>query len=454
MKISELKTILESNQQRYLRELAELIAFKSVANNPENHPSCLACAKWLETHLSAIGFKTELLPTDGQPIVYAELIKDKALPTVLVYGHYDVQPADLSDGWDHDPFNMKIKGDDFFARGAGDNKGQTFYIIKAAEELIKADALSVNLKFMIEGEEEIGSPNTITALPKYADKLSADSLLICDDLMFSPAQPVISIGMRGIFALNIKLTGPSNDLHSGLFGGLLKNPAAEISKLVASLFNADGSIAVAGYYDNVSAVSDEDQKLIDSLPAKPEQAKLIGMPIAGTEKDFAPLESNLFRPTIEINGIQSGYNGPGSKSVIPAEAIANISCRTVHGQDSDRLLKLIQEHLKQHCPEDLKLEFTFEEPGCPGFKSSPNGPLAAKAKEVLDSLFPNETIFYSSPATIPIIPHLHKEIASDIVVTGFGHEDDAWHGLNEKFSVSRFRNGFVFTGKLLGGGVN
>ncbi len=445
-KISDLKNIFQANKSTYLTELSEYISFKSVSADPAFIEDCNYCAKWLSKHLTNIGLNSEILTTGGCPTVYAERIVDSKAPTLLVYGHYDVQPAAWDENWHSDPFVMTSKGDDLFARGIGDNKGQTFYIIKAVQHLLSKDALNnINLKFLIEGEEECGSPNTMKSLASWKSKLGCDQVLICDSMMLTPTQPVVAVGMRGIFAFNATLKGPDSDVHSGHFGGLIKNPATEMSKLVAKLFNEDGTIAVPGYYDAVPAPTEEDLSILDDLPNLNTMKEVVGMEALGTEKGIHPRISNMYRPTIEINGIQSGYNGAGSKSIIPSSATLNVTCRTVGKQDPEHLAKIIQKYLQEHCPKELTLTFEVRESGCSGIKLGANAKGKELAAQVFNEMFDSKCLFYTDPASIPIIPTLVKYTSEDLFVTGFGLQDDNWHGFNERFSISRFEMGFVFS---------
>lgn len=440
----ELKKNFQENKERYKRELKEYLAFKSISTDPFYQPECHECATWLTEHLKDIGLNAELLDTYQYPIVYAEYIIDPKLPTVLLYGHYDVQPAEIEDGWDSDPFTMKIEGEDFYARGAIDNKGQNFYIIKAVENLIQNKALKVNIKFLIEGEEESQSKAVIKSIEQLAKRMHADCIVICDSAMLGKSQPAIAIGMRGVFALNVKLEGAKRDLHSGHFGGLVKNPATEMAKLLAGMYKTDGSIAVEGYYEEVTGITEEDREALKNMPNPTCYEDSIGMKIKGTEENFSPAESNIHRPTIEINGMNSGYSGRGSKTIIPAFATANISGRTVAQQNSVKCIEMIKKHLTEHCPEELKISFYDTEPGCNAIKAKKEEISVKLASKILSEMFNTKCIVYSEPASIPVVPYLLEYISPNGFVTGFGLEDDGWHAANEKFNFDRMEHGFIF----------
>lgn len=445
-----LENYFNEHQTRILSEFAEYLAFKSISAEKEYLPECLRCADWLNTHFKKIGFQTEIIPTADRPFVYAEYIVDKSKPTLLAYGHYDVQPAKLEDGWDADPFKARFEGDKIIARGSGDNKGQNFYIIKAAEALISSKKLNVNLKILLEGEEESGSHSLITDIGRIAAKIKGDLLLVTDTTMLAENQPSIEVGMRGLFQLNVKLSGTTQDLHSGTFGGLFKNPAAELAKIVAKFYNPNGSIAIPGFYDDIPNISDSEKAALGKIPYTEELIEQkFGAKPNGGEQGYSMHERRSFRPTLEINGFNSGYGGAGSKTIIPATAQLNITGRTVRGQNSARCLELITDFIIANAPKDMKLEI---------FNNSAQGqPLCAPldlpankvAADVLYEVTGVAPLFNWHGATIPIMPKLFDICEGNGICTGFGLDTDGWHSPNEVFTISRFKQGFLFSGLLM-----
>lgn len=440
-----------NNQTEILADLAEFIAFKSISAEPEFKEDCRNCAVWLQNYLTKLGFNNSaLIETEEHPLVYADFQVDPDLPTVLIYGHYDVQPVGNLDEWKTDPFTLSFNKDNFYARGAGDNKGQTFYVLHALKFLIATKKLNCNIKILVEGEEECGSASTIKILPSLKERLKADSFYICDAVTFAPNIPILAVGMRGIFAFRLKITGPRKVLHSGHFGGLAKNPATELCKVIASFFNQDGTIAIKDYYADYIEPEESEMDFFKYLPDLGPVEQNIDFKLKGTEQNIDPKISNFFRPTIELNGMISGYTEDGSKSIIPASAAANFTCRTVPNQDNNKLISLIKEHVEQYCSPEFKIECRIKEAGCAGVRLS-NSNVNDYAISVFKSLYSAEPIVYSDAATIGVIPTIVETISENGFVTGFGLESDNWHAVNEKFSIDRFCQGYVFSGLYFSG---
>ena len=438
------------NKEKTINELITFLKFPSISAQKEYFSDCLECADWLVRFLKNIGFKSEILQTASKPVVYGEYLIDPDKKTVLIYGHYDVQPAKKEDGWHEDPFNPIIKDNNIIARGAVDNKGQIFYIIKALETLVKDNSLEYNIKIIIEGEEETGSIELTKNIPIWKEKLKADTLLVCDSGMTIANTPTIEVGMRGIASFNVQLQGPKQDLHSGAFGGLVKNPAKELVCLLAKLFDENGSIAIPNFYDNVPDVTLEEKQQIKSCPfSEKELFDFTGLPATGGEINYSPQERNGLRPTIEINGIQSGYNGEGSKTIIPAVAKANISCRIARGQDGKKSIEQIKKFLIANAAKEMKLEFTYDEFGCDGFVLNTKSRMTEIASQIFKDLYNKDVVFKYHGATIPIIPTLIKDCTKDGLATGFSLESDGMHSPNECFGLDRFENGYVFICLLL-----
>lgn len=447
----KLKAVFEKNRDRYVNEWKQLLRFPSIGTNPDHEKDCLDCADWLVDHLITMGFQSRLLQTSSKPIVFAERKRDPGKPVVLFYGHYDVQPVDPIDEWDTPPFEPDLRNGRLYARGANDNKGQLFSALKAMETVIGDNALDCTVKVILEGEEESGSKGISQALPELRDLIKADILLVTDTGTVKSGAPAIVMGLRGILHLTVSLTGPNHDLHSGVHGGVAPNPAQELARLVAGLHNPNGSIAVKGFCDGVVEPTEKERRLAGAVPLDPASYKTETgvLPTAG-EQQFTPAERVGFRPSIDINGIHSGYCDDGMKTIIPAKAIAKLTARLVPDQDPESCLSAIIEHCREHAQEDLHLEIPEKGIGGPGFRLNPDSPLAAKAKQVLDTLTNLETAFLWEGASIPIIADLARVSGAEPLLAGFGSEQDRAHAPNESFSLHQFRLGYLYVGLLLG----
>lgn len=450
MERSSFEKLYDQNQERFVSEWKELLRFQSISTDPKHNDDSHKCAAWLVEHLKKLGVEASLWPTVTKPVVYGERAGKKGKPTVLFYGHYDVQPVDPIEKWTVPPFEPTLKEGRMYARGAQDNKGQLFYFVKAVEQLIKNDLLDCTLKILIEGEEESGGEGINDALPRWADKIKADVVMVCDTGTIHEDYAAITMGLRGIDSLEIKLSGPLYDLHSGVHGGVILNPATEIARLVATLHNPDGSIAIPGYYDGIPEIDAEDRKLANAAPFDlAGYEKQIGAPPTGGEQRFTPVERRGFRPTIEINGIHSGYGGPGHKTIIPSSAIAKISTRLVKGQDPARCMKLLIEHCKKNAPSALRFEVVEQAIGGPAVSLSAKSALVKKARAVLDEISGGKTIFIWEGASIPIVSALAEYSGGEPLLIGFGCEEDSIHAPNESFSLGQFRKGFLYAAMML-----
>ena len=451
MKKADFEKIFESDKNSFLQGWKEFLSFESVSTDQNYSKPCLDCATWLVNELSSIGLKSELWATEGKPVVYGEYLHSEAAPTLLYYGHYDVQPVDPLELWRSDPFKPEIRDGRMFARGAQDNKGQTFYVLKAIETLIKFKMLKCNLKLLIEGEEESSSIGISRALSGWRDKLQADLLMVCDTGMFPPGIPSITMGLRGIIFLTAQLTGARNDLHSGVHGGVAPNPATEMARLINSLYKADGSIAIQGYYDGIDAIDQDDLRLANTFAFPPEMyMRMVGVEPCGGEKALAPIERRGFRPTVEINGISSGYSGEGSKTIIPSRAMVKITSRLVSGQDPARCLELIRAHLRRNAPKGLTLEIFEDGVGGPAVRASSKGPWVGKAVSILQQLGDGRVSHIWEGASIPIVAELVNVSGAEPVLVGFGSEEDSIHAPNESFSIEQFRQGFLYASLFIG----
>jgi acetylornithine deacetylase/succinyl-diaminopimelate desuccinylase-like protein len=449
-KILKLNEDFEANKSSYIEDWKKFLSFKSISADPAFESDCLDCARWLEGYLSSLKFKTELIETSSKPLVYAEYIKDKSLKTILFYGHYDVQPVDPLDLWKSPPFEPEIREGRMYARGAVDNKGQVMYFLNAVKNTLKNGGLNCNLKILIEGEEESGSKAISESLPKIADKIKADTLMVCDTGTLGREFATITMGLRGMLSLEVRLDGASYDLHSGVHGGVVPNPATEIARLVATLHDSSGKIAVNGYYDTVAEVDPEDIKLANSINfSLPDYESQIGVKACGGEKGLSPMERRGFRPTIEVNGIYSGYMGPGGKTIIPSYAIAKISSRLVAGQEPVHCMQLLKSHLSKFCPEGLKISFGYNEIAGAALSLSSKSPIISKAREILDSICPKPTAFMWEGASVPIVPSLAAASGTEPILVGFSMEEDSIHAPNESFGLEQYHKGFLYASLML-----
>lgn len=442
--------LFEEEKSRYIEEWRQFLQFKSISADPSFAKDSLECAKWLVKHLNAVGLESGLLDTSGLPVVYGrrEGVQDR--PHVLFYGHYDVQPVDPLEEWRSDPFAGQIRNGRMYARGAQDNKGQILYFIKALEALIREDGLKCLITVLIEGEEESGSRGLRNRLESWRDQLKADVLMVCDSGCVRAGVPCITMGIRGLIWLEIRLGGLSHDLHSGSMGGVVRNPATEMARLLATLHGAEGAISVPGYYDGIIMPAVGDKRLADKVPFDAKRFKsLIGVDPDGGEKGFSYAERRGMRPTIDVNGLYAGYGGPGSKTIIPAAATAKLTSRLVAGQDPQRCLDLLLSHLKRHAPPSLKFEILDKGIAGPAVSLSADSPLIQTAKEVLENVGGSEVDFTWEGGSIPIVAALAGVSGAEPLLVGFGSEEDCVHAPNESFSLAQFRDGLCYSYLML-----
>ena len=437
----------ENNLPRFLAEWGEFLRFPSISMEPDHDTDCRECARWLASHLAALGFKAEVRETDGKPVVFALRPGELVGPSVLYYGHYDVQPVDPLELWHSKPFDAVLRGERLYGRGAVDNKGQTFYVLKAIEALIRTGTKLPTLKIIIEGEEESGSGGIEGKLESWREDLQASVLLVCDTETLGPGRPAISMGLRGIVHLSVRLGGISHDLHSGIHGGVAPNPATQLARMIATLHNPDGSIAVAGFYDSVTPIGAKARALALSYPFDPVRYEHeTGVKPLGGEIALSPQERVGLRPTIEVNGLNSGYRGPGVKTIIPAFAEAKITSRIVTGQNPQRILSLLKEHLLQCPAAGLELTFPYEGAGEPAISLDPESTVVARAHRVLCDLGGAPPVYAWWGASIPIVSKLAMVAGAEPLLVGFGLPADAMHAPNESFALPQFRDGFLFAG--------
>jgi acetylornithine deacetylase/succinyl-diaminopimelate desuccinylase-like protein len=444
-----------SHRTDMVEQLKKLLSFESVSTDPAFEARCIECATWLKEHLNSFGGKTELISTPGKPIVYAEFQANSEKPakpvqTLLFYGHYDVQPADPVELWQTPPFEAIEKNGRLYARGAQDNKGQSFYFLKALEMAVKQKALSYNVKIILEGEEECGSGGIAAVLSQIAAKCKSDILLVCDTGTLSEKLGAITMGLRGIAHAEVKVTGPHKDLHSGVHGGVVKNPAVVLSKMVAALHDKDGKVSVPGFYDGMTPLSKLDQERASKFPiSDSDYTALVGVAPTGGEDGFSMPVRRGLRPTVEINGLTSGYQGEGSKTIIPSWASAKFSCRLIAGQDPENVLSSVINFLKQHCPSELNFEVVHQHASGGALRVSSESPIIDIASKILNEITGTEPLYIWEGASIPLISDLHTAVNATPLLVGFGLEEDNIHAPNESFSLEQFRKGFIFCAKLL-----
>ncbi|MBL7077786.1 MAG: M20/M25/M40 family metallo-hydrolase [Kiritimatiellae bacterium] len=441
---SGLDNIFDREQERFVAEWMEFLRFASIGADPAHHADCADCATWLKDHLTAMGLQAEMLETPGLPAVYAEHHVGPSAPTILFYGHYDVQPVDPVEDWTTPPFEPALRDGRLYARGAQDDKGQLFSFLKAVEALLAAGCLDLNLKILIEGEEESGSRGLSAILNTSHERLAADILMVADTGTVPDGTPTIVMGLRGLLHLAVTLRGPSHDLHSGLHGGLALNPVTELTRLLATLFAPDGSIAVDEFYDGIRNPTALEHALVQKTPFDPAAyEKSVGMPPVAGEAEYTPHERLGFRPALDINGIRGG-NADSMKTVIPTTATARLTVRLAAGQDPDHCLAAICDHLKAHAPEAMALTIHDAGSAGAGFRIDPESAPVQLAHDVLAELANCEPVYHWEGASIPIIPALAEAAGAAPLLVGFGHEDDHVHAPNESYSVEQFRRGFEY----------
>ena len=446
--MDKIKNYIDTNKDRFLDELFELIKIPSVSAQKEHDSDVRKAAELIKNHLLKLSLDNcEICETQGHPIVYGEKIIDKNLPTILVYGHYDVQPVDPIELWDKDPFKPYIKKTKIhpegaiFARGACDDKGQMFMHIKALEIMMHQNNLPCNVKFMIEGEEEVGSDNLELFVKNNKEKLANDIILVSDTGMISKTIPSITTGLRGLSYMEVELTGPNRDLHSGHYGGTVANPINVLSKMINSLHDSNNKITIPGFYDNVIEMSSDQRKELNKAPFNINEFKeSIGLKLEHGELGYTTSERQSIRPALDVNGIWGGYTEEGAKTVLPSKANAKISMRLVPGQNWKRINKLFTDHILNIAPETVSVKVTEHHGGQPYV--APTNTIGFKAASMAyKDVFNLNPIPTRDGGSIPIIALFEQELDSKTILMGFGLDTDAIHSPNEHFGVSNFFNG-------------
>lgn len=439
---NELKSYIEENKERFLNELFALLKIPSVSADPAFKDDVIEAANFVADSLKEAGAdKAEVCPTNGFPIVYAEKITNPSWPTVLVYGHYDVQPADPYELWDSPPFEPVIKDEKIYARGACDDKGQMFMHVKAFEFLNKSGHLKCNVKFMIEGEEEVGSPALVDFVKNEKERLKADVILISDTAMVSNDVPSITTGLRGVSYLEVNFKGPSRDLHSGVYGGAVVNPINALSKVIADLTDENNRITIPGFYDKVVECSPEEREAFAQIPFSEEAYKKdLGVDDVDGEKGYTTIERASIRPTLDVNGIWGGYIGKGAKTVLPAEASAKISMRLVPNQNSDEITALFQKHFEANAPKGIKVTVTPHHGGEPVVVPIDSDEYRA-ASRAYERTFQKTPLPSRGGGSIPIVAMFEEELGLKSLMMGFGLDTDAIHSPNEHYGLFNFFKG-------------
>lgn len=444
----ELKKYIESNSKRFLDELLDLLRIPSVSADPAYKKEVFTAAEFVKSSLEAAGVAhAEICQTDGYPIVYGEKIIDPAAPTVLVYGHYDVQPADPLELWDSPPFEPVIKKTEshpngaIFARGSADDKGQFYMHVKAFEAMLSSGQLNCNVKFMIEGEEEVGSENLDVFVRNNQEKLKADVVLISDTSMISLEHPSVTVGLKGLAYMEVEVTGPNKDLHSGTFGGAVANPINILCKMISSLHDEDNRITIPGFYDNVEEYDEAYRQQLNKAPFdEADYRKKLDIKETYGEKGYSTIERVGIRPTLDVNGIWGGYIGEGAKTVLPSKANAKISMRLVPNQDHKAIAKLFEEHFKSIAPPAVKVKVVPHHGGQAAV--IPTDSIGYKAAEAaIDEAFGKKAIPTREGGSIPITSLFQQVLGLDPILLGFGLDTDGIHSPNEHYGVDNYFKG-------------
>lgn len=434
----------ESNRDRFLETLKDFLRIPSISTLPEHQPDIRRAAEFVRDELRHAGLdNAELIEGPGNPLVYAEWLGAPGKPTLLLYGHYDVQPPDPLDEWKSPPFEPEIRGDNIYARGACDDKGQTLILIKAVEGFLKTEGkLPVNVRFLIEGEEEYGGKHIEAYVSSKPPRLKADAAVICDTEMFAPGLPTLCVGLRGIVYLELEVQGAGHDLHSGVYGGVAPNPIQAIAEILTALKDRDGHILIPGFYDRVRPPSPEERAAWARLPFNEEEYKSKEMEVSELvgEPEIPVLERVWARPTLEVHGIRGGFTGEGAKTVIPARATAKISMRLVADQEPQEALEQFRAAVEKARPRGVSVQVRLIHGAAPSLVD-PTNPYIQASAQAMSEVFGKETVFIRSGGSIPIVGVFQQNLGIPSVLMGFGLPDDNLHAPNEKFHLPNFFRG-------------
>jgi acetylornithine deacetylase/succinyl-diaminopimelate desuccinylase-like protein len=448
--MDDIRKYIDDEQERFVEDLKRFLRLQSVSADSAYEASVRACADQLSAHLGEIGLASEVLETDGHPVVYGEWLGAGDAPTVLIYGHYDVQPPDPLDQWETAPFKPIVRDGALFARGATDDKGQMLCHVKAAEAHLKVRGrLPVNVKFVIEGEEEVGSPNLEPFLDREADRLGADIVAISDTSQFDRETPAITYGLRGLVYMEVFLDGPAADLHSGSFGGTVANPANVLAETIARLKTPEGRVTVPGFYDDVADLSEDERAGIGQLTFdEPAYLEALGVPATFGEAGYSTLERQWARPTLDVNGIFGGYMGEGAKTIIPAAAGAKISMRLVPNQDPDKIADAFEAYIKELVPDTVRCR-VVRHAGARATVVPLESDYMAAARRAIKAGFGVKPVMIRAGGTIPVVEVFKRKLGLDTLLLGFGQLDDGAHSPNESFRLVDFHHGCLSAAHLL-----
>jgi acetylornithine deacetylase/succinyl-diaminopimelate desuccinylase-like protein len=442
MTIDQALQYAQAHRSRWLDRLGEFVGIPTVSTASEHANDMVRGAQWVANQLSQLGFASEIARTSGHPVVLAEsTAAGKGAPTVLVYGHYDVQPPDPIGEWRSPPFEATIRGEDLFARGASDMKGQLVAQLSAVEAMQKAGPLPVNFKYLVEGEEEVGSPNMPSFVQAHHERLHCDVVLNVDSMILGPALPSIVYGLRGLAYFELRVFGPSHDLHSGQFGGVIQNPAQVLCELLAGMHDSQGRVTLPGFYDKVRPLEPEEREALAQLPNRDEEVRsFTGVSQMWGEKGFTLAERIGARPTLEINGLLSGFTGEGSKTVLPAKAMAKISMRLVPDQTPEEVHEQLLKYLKERAPNTVKWEVTSLAGTTPAVVRR-NTPAMQAAVTALTQTFGRPPVFTREGGSVPVVSLMQTLLGRDSILLGFGLPNDNLHAPNEKLHLPNFYRG-------------
>ncbi|MGP4072017.1 dipeptidase [Piscibacillus sp. B03] len=434
---------LKDNREHHLNQLKDFLAIPSISALSEHHDDVVKAAEWVKDDLLNSGFdRAEVMPSDGKPVVYGEVIKNPDAPTVLVYGHYDVQPVDPVELWDSEPFDATIRDNKLYARGATDDKGQVFMHMKVMEAVLKnVDTPPVNFKVLIEGEEEIGSPTLPKFCEEHQDMLEADLIVVSDSALIEKGKPTITYGLRGLAGIQIDVKGAKGDLHSGEYGGGVMNPVHALVKILDSFRDENNKVLVEGFYDKIPELSDDERKALAAVPFDEEKLRQdLEVPELTGEKGYSYVERTSVRPTLEINGIYGGFQGEGIKTVLPSEAAAKITCRLVPDQDPEEIVDLLTNHVEKNAPKGVNVTVTPFDKGKP-YVTPFDHPVIQTAAKAYEKVYNEETAYIRGGGSIPIVAELDRILEVPVVLMGFGLPDENLHAPNEHFHLENFDKG-------------
>jgi acetylornithine deacetylase/succinyl-diaminopimelate desuccinylase-like protein len=440
--MEKINLYVEQHSDRFLKELFGLLRIPSISSESSHKGDMVKAAEyWRDCLLEAGADKAEVMPSDGNPVVYGEKIIDASLPTVLVYGHYDVMPVDPVELWHTVPFEPEVRDGKIFCRGADDDKGQAFMHAKAFEFMVKEGQLPCNVKFMVEGEEEIGSPNLGKFCEEHREMLQADVILVSDTSMIGPKIPSITTGLRGLSFMEVEVTGPNKDLHSGLFGGAVANPANILAKMIASLLDENNQVTIPGFYEDVLVVTSEERAEMAKAPFDEEAyKKALDVAEVWGEKGYSTMERVGIRPSLDVNGIWGGYTGEGAKTVLPSKASAKISMRLVPNQDNKKISKLFEDHFKSIAPPYVTVAVKALHGG-QAYVSPITNKAYQAASMAYEKVYGIKPVPVRSGGSIPIIATFEEKLGVKSILMGFGLESDAIHSPNENYPLEQFFNG-------------